>query len=254
MSSTNISSSGEVVLANATRTTKKAQQKPIVVQPPTSTKKRTNPSTRRARVTNINFIGHPEIKVDDIMKIDPEPGYGTPKNLTDLEKNTGRLFVRWLSFEKNSKVGYMLFDEEEAKWWADPASIHILSRAQGYNITHTYFSFAAWKEDNILHYGFAPKSYAEEQQLRNFATFAKELNTKMPEKCVLLKMDKEEKRELKPIPLEPPKKQKKKTDGEEIVDEKSSEKKDEFLLDVKDYINSDDDDFLESTGSIDDVE
>lgn len=118
--------------------------------------------------------------MNDVMWINPEPGYGTPKDLRDMDDNSAKIFPRWLSWEKENNVGFVLFDESEAKWWADPASVHILSRAQGYKITYNYFSFIVKRENRLFTYGFVAKNYAQEAQLRNFAEFGREMGNEEP--------------------------------------------------------------------------
>lgn len=167
-------------------------QKPIVIGQPsakTTVRKRSPSTAARAKAKNSGVIvvppqvayeRHPELKDQDILWINPEPGYGTPKNLSEMEDNTGKVFVRWLSWEKDDHIGYTLFDENEVKWWADAASVHILSRAQGYKISYNSFSFIVKRENRIFTYGFWPKAYAQEAQLRCFAEFGKEMNGEEP--------------------------------------------------------------------------
>lgn len=173
-------------------------QKPILVPPPgaksSQSKKRSNASTASRRgkasvaataaaaaaIQAVNYIDHPEIKSNDVLWISPEPGYGTPKNLTEMEDNTGKVFVRWLSWEKGNNIGYTLFDEQDAKWWADAASVHILSRAQGFKITFDCFSFVVKRENRIFNYGFITKHHAQEANLRNFIEFGREMNGEEP--------------------------------------------------------------------------
>lgn len=118
--------------------------------------------------------------MNEVMWINPEPGYGTPKELRDMEDNSAKIFPRWYSWEKENNVGFVLFDETESKWWADPASVHILSRAQGYKITYNFFSFIVKRENRIFSYGFVAKNYAQEAQLRNFADFGREMGSEEP--------------------------------------------------------------------------
>lgn len=186
-----------------------SSQKPVVVVatktlPSTGARKRSGSvvNSKKPKIQQLLIDGHPELAHENIMWINPEPGYGTPKNLTDMDDNTGKIFPRWLSYEKNTKVGYTLFDESDAKWWADAASIHILSRAQGYNITHTYFSFVVRRTNRIFTYGFIAKSYAQEIHIKNFAKFGEDMNVEMPVITTALEEDK--KKSLKPIPIKKP--------------------------------------------------
>lgn len=166
-------------------------QKPIVIGQPsvkTQVRKRTTSTAARAKPKSnivvapppVVYDRHPELKDQDVLWVNPEPGYGTPKNLSEMEDNTGKIFTRWLSWEKDDHIGYTLIDENELKWWADAASVHILSRSQGYKISYDTFFFIVKKENRSYSYGFLPKAYAQEAQIRAFMEFCREMNGEEP--------------------------------------------------------------------------
>lgn len=177
-----------------TTTTKRVTQRPVLVvqnhgkvsgAPP---RKRSNPgSSRRKSTTSPSPVpapdaptaieGHPELKDSDVMWVAPEPGYGTPRNLNEMGDNGGKIFPRWASWENATNVGFTLFDEGDQKWWADAASVHILSRAEGFKISHSYFSYVVKRENRVFSYGFIAKATAQASALRNLSEFSNEMNS-----------------------------------------------------------------------------
>ena len=78
------------------------------------------------------------------------------------------------SWEREDRVGYTLWDKYDAKYWADAASIHMLSKATLAGITYEYFFYTVYRDRNGLKYGFIPKSYIPREQLTAFESFKAE--------------------------------------------------------------------------------
>ena len=76
----------------------------------------------------------------------PAPGYRNPLNLNSIPKNNGKVITKWLSWESTDRIGYTLYDKNEVKYWADMASIHMLSQAKLAGIDHDFFNYIVYKE------------------------------------------------------------------------------------------------------------
>ena len=154
-----------------------------------TTKKKKQPTGKK-----IIFPDMPDIDVNTIYWVVPSPGYGNPLNLSSIPENTGKIFTRWLSWEREDRVGYTLWDKYDAKYWADAASIHMLSKATLAGITYEYFFYTVYRDRNGLKYGFIPKSYIPREQLTAFESFKAE-NQKLVvpggyiEKSIVIKDD-----------------------------------------------------------------
>lgn len=84
-------------------------QKPVLVVQnvgKTKSRKRSNTSSTSRRSSRVSpspahqtivIEGHPELGLNDVMWINPGPGYCSPKDLREMEDNTARVFPRWLS-------------------------------------------------------------------------------------------------------------------------------------------------------------
>ena len=79
------------------------------------------------------------LSADSIYWVTPAPGYGNPLNLSSIPKNMGKVFVWWLSWESVDRIRYTLYDKNEVKYWADVASIHMLSQAKLAGIDYNFF-------------------------------------------------------------------------------------------------------------------
>lgn len=147
-----IHANGEVVLKNATKD---------------HTKKRSNPSTQNGsqksqvakKVSALLVEDEPELKRSGVLWVNPGAGFDNPLKLTDIPVNKGKLFPRWISWARDDRISYILFDKNEHKYWADPAAAHILSRAEGYHITFHLFNFIVRRDKKFFKYGFTPKEY-----------------------------------------------------------------------------------------------
>lgn len=155
-----IRANGEVILQNANRD---------------HSKKRSNNSTQSSqqksqvakKIANSLIEGEPDLKRNSILWVNPGAGYDNPYKLTDIPVNSGKLFTRWMYWAKDDKVGYILFDKAECKYWSDPAATHILSRAEGYEITHFLFNFIVRRDKKLFRYGFTPKDYMVQDPATN---------------------------------------------------------------------------------------
>ena len=66
------------------------------------------------------------------------------------------------------------------KYWADAASIHMLTRAKLAGITHDYFFFTVFRQGKEYKYRFTPKSYLSPDQITMFENYKQE-NQKLTE-------------------------------------------------------------------------
>ena len=136
-----------------------------------NTKKKSTPntstSTRGKKTVAANTVTSGKIKFDEMPGLDlesiywvtPAPGYGNPLNLSAIPENTGKIFVRWMSWETSDRIGYTLYGKHDAKYWADAASIHMLSQAKLVGIDFDFFNFAVFRECKEFKYGFIPRDY-----------------------------------------------------------------------------------------------
>ena len=123
----------------------------------------------------ISFPDMPDLDTNTIYWVVPAPGYGNLLNLTAIPEGTGKIFTEWLSWEKADRVGYTLFDKHKVKYWADAASIHMLSKAGLAGINHDYFYYTVFNEGhNVFKYGFIPKPFVERDQMLAFERFKAE--------------------------------------------------------------------------------
>ena len=116
----------------------------------TSNKKKSTPNTTSMRgkkstiasavaAGKIKFDEMPGLDLESIYWVTPAPGYGNPLNLNAILENTGKIFVRWMSWETSDWLGYTLYDKHDTKYWADAASIHMLSQAKLVGIDFDFF-------------------------------------------------------------------------------------------------------------------
>ena len=152
--------------------------KPIVVA--SQSKKRSTPASHhpsqkaKTVVNKIKFTDMPQLDVDSIYWTVPTPGYGNPINLASIPENTGKVFVRWLSWEKPDRIGYTLWDKYDAKYWADAASIHMLSQAKLAGLDFDSFYYVVYKQKKELKYGFVPREYIPREKMIAFEQFKHE--------------------------------------------------------------------------------
>ena len=81
----------------------------------------------------------PGLDLESIYWVMPAPGYSNPLNLSVIPENTGKIFVCWMSWETSDQIGYTLYNKHNAKYWADAASIHMLSQAKLVGIDFDFF-------------------------------------------------------------------------------------------------------------------
>ena len=110
-----------------------------VTATPTAPKKKTNSQVSKKKNIKIDDMIGMNWSVDSIYWVMPAPGYGNPLNLNSIPKNNGKVFTKWLSWESADRIGYTLYDKREVKYWADAASIHMLSQAKLTGIDHDFF-------------------------------------------------------------------------------------------------------------------
>ena len=77
-----------------------------------TTKKKSTPNTTRKKVSQkeaeVFFEEMPNLDINSIYWVVPEPGYGNPLNLSAIPENSGKIFYHWLNWESNDRVGYIL--------------------------------------------------------------------------------------------------------------------------------------------------
>ena len=157
----------------------------------TATKKKSTPNSQlQQRKKPIKFDDMPGLTIESVYWVTPAPGYGNPLNLSSIPENGGKVFVRWLSWESPDQVGYTLYDKKEAKYWADAASIHMLSQAKLAGIDHDYFSFIVYREGKNFKYGFLPREYTPDEKLQSFERFRGEVT----QPTIVIKDEAEEKK------------------------------------------------------------
>ena len=169
-------------VAKGRKSTQASQQSQS--QTAATTKKKSTPNTARKKVSQkeaeVFFEEMPNLDINSIYWVVPEPGYGNPLNLSAIPENTGKVFYRWLNWESNDCVGYILYDKTDMKYWADAASIHMLAGAKLAGITHDYFFFTVFRQGKDYKYGFTPKSYLSADQITMFENYKQE-NQKLAE-------------------------------------------------------------------------
>ena len=126
-------------------------QKNIAAATTTTTnnkKKSTSNTTMRGKKSSIaasvaagkiKFDEMPGLDLESIYWVTPAPGYSNPLNLNAILENTGKIFVRWMSWETSDWIGYTLYNKHDVKYWADAASIHMLSQAKLVGINFDFF-------------------------------------------------------------------------------------------------------------------
>ena len=149
----------------------------------TSNKKKSTPNTTmRGKKTIASAVAAGKIKFDEMPGLDLEsiywvtsaPGYGNPLNLNAIPENTGKIFVRWMSWETSDRIGYTLYDKHDTKYWADAASIHMLSQAKLVGIDFDFFNFAVFRERKEFKYGFIPRDYIPREKMVLFKHYKAE--------------------------------------------------------------------------------
>lgn len=170
-------------------------------QSTTPTKKKSTVNTQRKKAAAaIHFDEIPNLDLDSIYWVTPAPGYGNPLNLSTIPENSGKIFMRWLSWESNDRVGYTLYDKDEVKYWADAASIHMLTQAKLAGIDYDFFQFAVYRQGKEYKYGFVPRAYIPREKLVTFEHYKSE-NQKLGEagnyiaKPIVIKGEEEEEEE-----------------------------------------------------------
>ena len=141
---------------------------------PTAPKKRSVPNSQVTKKKILKIDGLTGLSMENIYWVTPMPGYGNPLNLNSIPENTGKVFIKWFNWESSDRIGYTLIDSHEVKYWADAASIHMLSQAKLAGIEHDFFSFLVFREGKSYKYGFIPREFAPDEKLQSFLHFRDE--------------------------------------------------------------------------------
>ena len=137
-------------------------------------KKKTSSQVQKKKNMKIEDLKGLNLSADSIYWVTPAPGYGNPLNLNSIPENNGKVFTKWLSWESADRIGYTLIDRNEVKYWADAASIHMLSQAKLAGIDHEFFNFIVYREGKAYKYGFIPREFAPDDKLLSFEQFKNE--------------------------------------------------------------------------------
>ena len=116
----------------------------------------------------------PRVTMENIYWVMPMLGYGNPLNLNSIPENTGKVFTKWFSWESADCISYTLIDAHEVKYWADTASIHMLSQAKLAGIDHKFFNFLVFREGKGYKYGFVPREFTPDEKIETFKRFRNE--------------------------------------------------------------------------------
>ena len=152
------------IVATSTSTAVNINKKKSTTNTPST---RTKKSTITNAVTSgkIKFNEMPGLDLESIYWVTPAPGYGNPLNLSAIPENTGKIFVRWMSWETSDRIGYTLYDKHDVKYWADAVSIHMLSQAKLVGIDFDFYNFAVFRECKEFKYGFIPRDYIPREKM-----------------------------------------------------------------------------------------
>ena len=137
-------------------------------------KKKTSSQVQKKKNIKIEDLKGLNLSADSIYWVTPAPGYRNPLNLSSIPENNGKVFTKWLSWESADRIGYTLIDRNEVKYWADAASIHMLSQAKLAGIDHEFFNFIVYREGKAYKYGFIPREFAPDDKLLSFEQFKNE--------------------------------------------------------------------------------
>ena len=137
-------------------------------------KKKTDTQATKKKNIKIEDLKGLNLSVESIYWVTPAPGYGNPLNLNNIPENNGKVFIRWLSWESVDRIGYTLINRNEVKYWADAASIHMLSQAKLAGIDYDFFNFIVFREGKGFKYGFIPRDFVPDEKLQSFERFRNE--------------------------------------------------------------------------------
>lgn len=139
-------------------------------------KKKTSSQVQKKKNMKIEDLKGLNLSADSIYWVTPAPGYGNPINLSSIPENNGKVFTKWLSWESADRIGYTLIDAHEVKYWADAASIHMLSQAKLAGIDHEFFNFIVFREGKGYKYGFIPREFVPDEKIQSFKRFRNEIH------------------------------------------------------------------------------